>query len=119
MTKLQKAEQEAARDDLRAILPAGSTVYTVLRHVSASGMSRNLDCYALATDSDGKAWIRRITWQVCKATGHRYNRRAEALTITGCGMDMGFAVVNDLSMGLYCPERYTHQGAYALRHEWL
>jgi hypothetical protein len=114
-----KAEREEARRDLRALLPAGSTVYTVLRHVSRSGMSRNLDCYALTTDGDGKAWIRRITWQVCKATGHRYNTKAEALTITGCGMDMGYSVVNDLAIGLYCPDVYTHEGAYSLRHEWL
>ena len=41
MTKKQdKANRKAeSLDTLRKLLPEGTTVYTVLRHVSASGMS--------------------------------------------------------------------------------
>ena len=42
MTKAQKAEQAEAIAKLREWLKPGDTVYTVLEHVSASGMSRTI-----------------------------------------------------------------------------
>ncbi len=40
MTKAQKAERDQAIEQLRGMLKPGDTVYTVLDHVSASGMFR-------------------------------------------------------------------------------
>lgn len=96
MTKAEKAEQEAAREDLRRELPPGSTVYTVLRHCSRSGMYRAIDVYVIRDNEP-----RRLTFSVAKATGYRYDRKHEAIGIGGCGMDMGFAIVSELSFFLY------------------
>lgn len=130
---------EDARAQLRAILPPGSTVYTVLRHVSASGMSRDIACYA--APGDGERDPRWITWWVATACGFRWNDDREAVRIGGAGMDMGFAIVYDLAHVLYpdgfecagerCPSNdhsngdrdhtphHHGNGGYALRHRWL
>lgn len=93
-TRAQAAEREEARERLRALLPPGSTVYTVLRHVSRSGMMRHIDVYAIL---DGEP--RWLSGYVSKATG--IPRVKDALKVGGCGMDMGFHVVYTLSHALY------------------
>lgn len=137
--KKAEVEMNKAREELRALLPAGSTVYTVLRHVSRSGMYRAIDVYVI---KDGAPV--RITYSVCKATGMTYSRRYEAAAVGGCGMDMGFYVVYNLSWALYgetgfqctgkdCPcnehnnppfpkrdgEMWHEHGDYALRQRWM
>lgn len=137
MTTKQTQQAEAIAR-LRALLPPGSKVHTVLRHVSRSGMSRSIDCYLLK-DSD-RVWLSRL---IHKATGISWDNGRECLKMGGCGMDMGFAIVSDLSYTLYpdsfecigegCPANdhsngdrdYTphmhDKGAafYALKHDWL
>lgn len=53
MTKAEKAERAEAIERLRGIFPVGSTVYTILRHVSRSGMQRSISVMA---NSDGHIW---------------------------------------------------------------
>jgi hypothetical protein len=96
MMKAQKLEQEQAREELRKALPSGSTLYTVLRHCSRSGTYRAIDIYSMHTGEP-----LRYTWSVAKACGMKYDRKHEAIGIRGCGMDMGFAIVNDLAHYLY------------------
>ncbi len=102
MTKLQQSERDAAIAELRETLTPGTTVYTVLRHVSRSGMSRDIDVYVMQDNEP-----RRITWSVSQASGMRYDRKAEALKVGGCGMDMGFHVVYNLSRALYRDHAFT------------
>ncbi len=137
MTKAQIAERDEARARLREMLPPGSKVHTIMRHVSRSGMMRHIDVYAL--NADGKTYL---SGYVAKAIDARRTDRGE-IKMGGCGMDMGFAIVNELSYALYpdsfecigerCPANdhfngdrdYTphmhSKGAagYALRQEWL
>lgn len=96
MTKAQKAEQEEARERLREWIKPGDTVWTVVRHVSKSGMTRDIACY-LIEDNEPR-WIASL---VAKACGMRFNRDRDAVRIGGCGMDMGFALVYDLSHALF------------------
>ena len=98
-------EEEVAL--LRKRLRAGLTIYTCLRSVSSSGMSRTLDLYYVE-----KGEIVRITWSAAKALRWNYDRRKEALRVQGCGMDMGFHTVYTLSYYLFGNSR-------ALRHRWL
>lgn len=115
--KHTKAEIEATKEELRAMLPPGSTVYTVLRHVSRSGMRRAIDAYAL-TAVNGKiekSWLSRRVAAVC---GYSFDDRREAVTVNGCGMDMGFDLVYNLSHALYDGDGKSDPG-YTLRHEWL
>jgi len=124
-----KAESKPAKEaeaivHLREMLKPGDTVYTILRHVSRSGMTRGIDCYLIADNRP--VWI---TGYVGHAIGspqpEEYWRKSMGLKVGGCGMDMGFHVVYTLSRVLF-PEGshaaiQTHNGdgGYALKHEWL
>ena len=93
-TKAEKdAEREEAIKRLREILKPGDTVYTVLRKVSSNGMSRQIDVYVIKDNRP-----RFLTGYVAKACGYtRADSGHGPLRVGGAGMDMGFAVVYDLS----------------------
>ncbi len=59
--------------------------------VASSGMSRQ---FKVATIFEGE--IVSITRLVAKVTGERFNKDSDTLSISGCGMDMGFALVDEL-----------------------
>lgn len=135
MTKKQSARNEAITA-LRETLKPGDTVYTVLRNVSRSGMTRSIDAYVM--DDNTPQWISR---RVATAIDAPFDERREAIKMAGCGMDMGFETVYQLSYALYpdgfecvgegCPSNdhsngdrdYTphHHGSggYALHHRWM
>jgi hypothetical protein len=137
LTKRQIAEQEEAKEELRKIIPPGSTVYTILHQVSRSGMSRHIGVRCIQNDDNGKPFIRYLDGLVARALGERIAKNG-GLVVGGCGMDMGFHIVNCLSYCLHGnkPEqvaeqiakhgwveggRYTkkdHPG-YTLSHEWM
>jgi hypothetical protein len=94
--KTTKAEREKAITDLRELLKPGDTIWTVLRHVSRSGMSRAIDCYLLH-DGD-RDWL---SYRIAKACGIPFSDKRDALTVGGCGMDMGFHTVYTLSRVLF------------------
>lgn len=106
-------ERDQALAELRALLPAGTTVYTILRHVSRSGMRRHVSVKILTPDP---SWpVRDITHRVATALGWRLTRTGSvALVVDGAGMDMGFHAVYTLAQALFGAQEGT-----ALRHEWL
>jgi hypothetical protein len=119
--KMTKKEEKAldvayAREQLLThYLKEGDTVYTVLRSVSSSGMSRTL---SLKVAKDGKildftyyASIL-LDWPIVEVNGSR------ALRVGGCGMDMGFHTVYTLSSILFREEGNTKDAGYALNHAW-
>jgi len=136
MTKAQKAQAAESRERLLKILKPGDPVYTVLRHVSRSGMSRNIDLYALVDNEP-----LRLSGYAASACGWRLAKRDQSITVRGCGMDMGFHLVYNLSRTLFadgwqcigdqCPSNdhsngdrnrdpHPHSdGGYALRHRWM
>lgn len=122
MTKSERETQKLeAIKQLREYLPAGSTVYTILRDVSRSGMSRRISVVAMAhtfTEWDQQCEEARdgiisgkdlkecyplhITSLVSQALGWRIKTGFnDALVVSGCGMDMGYHVVSSLSYALY------------------
>jgi hypothetical protein len=119
--KTSKKEQKAldvayAREQLLThYLSEGDTVYTVLRSVSSSGMSRTI---SLKVARDGK--ILDLTyyasilldWPLVEVNGSR------ALRVGGCGMDMGFHTVYTLSRVLFREEGNTKDAGYLLNHAW-
>lgn len=115
MKEMKEAE---AIVHLREMLKPGDTVYTVLRHVSRSGMTRGIDCYMIADNKP--QWI---TGYVGHAIGspqpEAYWRKSMGLKIGGCGMDMGFHIVYTLSRVLFHEIDAKHDGGYALMHGWL
>lgn len=106
MTTRQRERSEQIAK-LRKLLKSGTTVYTVLRRVSSTGMTRLIDLYVIAEGD-----IVRITWSAAKVLELPYCRKREALRVTGCGMDMGWDTVYGLSQILL------HDGG-VLTQRWL
>jgi hypothetical protein len=100
-------EHKDAIASLKETLRSGMTIYTVLRSVSTSGMSRTLDLYYVKEDK-----IIRITWSAAKALEWPYCQAKEALRVSGCGMDMGWSTVHSLSQVVL-------GDGYALTQRWL
>jgi hypothetical protein len=109
--RLSKAEgarlhAEQCADDLRWQVATGDTVYSVLRHVSASGMSRRIDFYSLK--GGVPVWL---SGYMAGLLGYKVHKQG-GLVVTGSGMDMGFHVVSGLAYRLFGAES-------ALRSEWI
>ena len=131
---------EGARDRLLKLLKPGDTVYTKLNHVSRSGMLRSIDVYIFRDNAP-----LRLTYDVGLVTGYKHHKDG-GLKLHGCGMDMGFSLVYNLSRALYgsgyaciedqergirCPSAFhvntrdktikepIHKDGYALNHRWM
>jgi hypothetical protein len=108
------AEMEDARESLLThYVTQGATVYTILRSRSASGMSRTI---SLAVALDGK--MQDITYYAAQALGERLieTNGRRAIRQNGCGTDMGFNLVYNLSSVLFKGEE---RAGYILRQEWI
>lgn len=150
-SKAAQAEYDEARARLLEWIKPGDTVYTICDHVSSSGMSRAIRCVLLSCEN-GRAIDLHPNHAIGVVLGlSHWKRRGytqDALVVSGCGMDMGFHLVNSLSYALYgegyqclgkgqCPSNYhvnagyleggraaerfdlIHTDGYALRHRWL
>lgn len=102
--------KEAAKADacakLREWLKAGDTVYTILRNVSRSGMSRDISVVLIKRDEEGNEYTLHPNWLVGEAVGVRVKQGwNDAVVMRGCGTDMGFEIVYNLSRVLF-PEGF-------------
>ena len=95
-----KRERSDALKRLRELLRPGDTVHTILRHVSRSGMSRAISCVIIGNDRGAREPFD-ISYLVARVLGESLDRTRGGVKVSGCGMDMGFALVYDLSMNLY------------------
>lgn len=94
--KLSKAEREHARGCLLAVLNRGQVVSVVERTVAKSGASRTL---TLLTARDGIIYD--LSFNASRLMGWTRIRGVNAFRISGGGMDMCFAAVNDLAQALF------------------
>lgn len=127
-TKAQLAEQAEARETLRGILSPGDKVQCVLRHVSRSGMSRDIDFYVVQVDDHGKPFMRYLTGYIATALDYPM-AKSRGMKVGGCGMDMGFHVVYNVGRVLWpngTPTPHGRRngeadsdGGYALKSEWI
>jgi hypothetical protein len=113
MNKKEK-EREEAIAKLREILKAGDTVYTILRHVSKSGMLRHISVFTFP-GGEPMQWdynvARALDWPLAKGNG---------IKVDGAGMDMGFHLVYCLSATLFPGVNENGKsGGYALKQRWL
>jgi hypothetical protein len=98
MNAKETAKAEAVAQ-LREWIKPGDTVYTILRHVSRSGMSRDVSVVLMRPDGG----TLHPNYSVAKACGYTLARGGfnDALKVGGCGFDAGFEVVSNLSYALY------------------
>ena len=89
-------EQADAIANLKELLPHGAEVYTILRHVSASGMSRSVSLLVNRPDA-----LREISFYAAHAMDDKLDLKNGGIKIGGAGMDMGFALVYNLSRVLF------------------
>lgn len=115
MPTATKTEKQEARDFILSLLDTEKPrLYTVLRHVSKSGMTRDIS--VMAVTNDGQTYNISyhagilLGWSVRDALGSR------AVRVSGCGMDMGFHLVYTLSHYLFNGQE---RAGYVIRHEWL
>lgn len=135
--KINNAQIQAI-EDLRVDLRPGTEVYTSISHVSKSGMSRSIKLYYMYVDIDEKPHIREISYLASQAMNDKLDNKNGGIKVQGCGMDMGFHIVYNLSYTLYpegflcvgekCPSNdhfnqididYHKDGGYALKQRWL
>jgi hypothetical protein len=112
-----------ARDRLLEILTPGDTVFTILRHVSQSGMSRRIDLYAIQDNGP-----RYLSGYASTVLDMKLSDKGGIVT-GGCGMDMGFDLVYRLGAALWPngtdkPHGTRNgepdsNGGYALKHQWI
>lgn len=148
-----KRPNETARRDydealalLRRWVQPGDTLRTILRHRSASGMTRWISVIQPFVRHEGTVGFRELSWHAAKVIGRSVNsRNHEGVECGGAGMDMGFELVYSLSRTLFpegfdcigpdCPSNdhmnnrwdpaligpgvHHNDGGYALRQEWL
>lgn len=105
--RVSKQEREESIAKLREWIPEGSTVWTILTHVSKSGMSRTIKPVIIENNEP-----RFPVWHISRALGMPTDKRGESLKIGGCGMDMGFALVYELAQTLY-------GNGYKLKQAWM
>lgn len=115
MSKSQ--ERQEALERLKEIVHEGDTVYTVLRNVSRSGMSRNIDLYMFSVGDNGKLYKVWLSYLVAKAMDYR-QADDESIKVGGAGMDMGFHLVYTLSRTLFKDTTESDNG-YKLKQEWI
>jgi hypothetical protein len=126
--KYSKEETENARKALAELLPSGAVVYTVLRSVSRSGMFRRIDLYTIDNSprmleiNNGAPRLQYLSGYAAVILGiPRAPQGKEGLGTRGCGMDMGFNLVDNLRAALFGWEK-TETGYHAkgeLRQEWI
>lgn len=148
MPKYSKADREASLAQLREWINPGDTVHTALVHVSRSGMMRHIaPMIFINNEADNRRYL---TYHVAVVLGLPIKTGwQDAVKVGGCGMDMGFHLVYNLSRALWpdgfpctgvdayadrrrCPSNdhsngdrdYTagkmhSDGGYALHHRWI
>lgn len=116
ITKREQArlDREYAKERLLThYLKQGNKVYTILRHVSSSGMSRDISLVIAQGDE-----IIDITYYASHALEDRLieSKGHRAIRVNGCGMDMGFHLVYNLSSVLF---KGQDRAGYVLKQGWL
>jgi len=95
---------EDEREVLRRTFPRESYVNTLIRHVSASRMTRWVS--VLVADDEGPVWD--MSGPVARAAGLTFDRRHGAIKMTGVSSDAEWEVVNALGSALYSDESALH-----------
>jgi hypothetical protein len=112
--EIKNQAQEEAKARILELLDTGAerpTIYTILRKVSSSGMSRQI---SLKVIKEGVLYD--ITYSTAILLDlplvEGFNR---AIRVNGCGMDMGFDLVYGISSRLFAGQE---RAGYTIRHEW-
>lgn len=79
---------------------AQKEIYAIIRHVSKSGELRYISFKNISKYKD-ESYLADITHSIGEILGLSYSEKHGALKIKGCGMDMAFHTIYNLSSELY------------------
>lgn len=107
-TRIDNEAREAI-ERLRELCPPGTTIYSAVRSVSRSGMSRTIDFFAIDRCDGGMLYLTGL-FEAANAGVYKRNRDG-ALKVGGCGMDMCFSVVYNTATRVWrdTPEARDHE----------
>jgi hypothetical protein len=114
---MEYEEREEIKTNLKEFIKPKDTVYTILRHVSKSGMRRVISLFVIR---NGKPY--RLDYFASKLLNLKYSATHNGLIVDGCGMDMGFHLVYKFSRELFAEEAEeakNEDAGYWLNQEWL
>jgi hypothetical protein len=99
--------------ELKNMLGDKPNVYTILRSVSASGMSRHISLKIVH-----KGELIDITYLTARVLGDKVSDKFgfNTIRVNGCGMDMGFHLTYNLSSVLYAGE---DRAGYVINQRWI
>lgn len=104
----KRNDQASAANRLRLILPIGSTIYSVQRWTSRTGMSARFEFFAV---SNGR--IENITGLICIVQDFKRHDN-DGIQVNGTGFSKGGQIVEDLGVALF-PEGFTETNEITLR----
>jgi len=109
---IEKAETEKPIiEELKRLLGQTKKVYCVLKYRSSSGMNRVISFHTIKDNE-----LYNLDYNISKILNYSYSDSYDGLKVDGCGMDMGFSVVYNLSAKLY---KNHERAGYILRHNWI
>lgn len=92
-------------------LPQGTTLYTILRRVSRSGLTRFIDVRIIENNTPIAIVVFELE-DCAKTAEQAWHKWGAEYKVVGCGMDMGFDLVYRLGY-------LVHQDGYYFNHKWL
>tara|TARA_Y100001963_G_C6552302_1_gene340416 strand:+ start:291 stop:626 length:336 start_codon:yes stop_codon:yes gene_type:complete len=111
MKKLTKERKKELVKLLKSYFKKDSTAFCSLKSVSNSGMYRHIQI--LGTHKNN---IHNLSYYVAELCGFTFKDKTCSVGVSGCGMDMGFHIVNTLSHYLYSNQE---RGEYYINHRWI
>ena len=107
--KQERLEREEIKQQLKKELKNCKTLYTIVDHVSQSGMTRDIRVFLIKNNKPLN-----ISYKVAKVLNQKQGRNKwlAAVRVQGCGMDMGFNTVYNLSHCLF-------GDGYKIEQRWL
>lgn len=119
---VKQIEKQKAIERLQTLLSPGDTVYTVCTHTSQSGMMRHIMCLIpsrVKVQDKKSPTILNISYLVAKVLEWKMTPSGNKIKVQGCGMDMGFHTVYELSSSIFKDKTRKADAGYALRQEWI
>jgi hypothetical protein len=95
---------ETAAARLGKWIKPGDKIFSIVRHVSSSGMSRTISLYKIKGDH-----IVALDYNVSELLDRRLDKNRDGIVCKGCGMDMAFDLVYSMGRKLF-PEGFGIMG---------
>ncbi len=100
----KKAVRQEAIDRLKQWIKPGDTLFTQLKSVSRSGMSRVIQVVKITCGENGEPSLSYLGYNIAQAMDWKYDTNHGGVKVGGCGMDMGFHLVHSLGYAMYGKE---------------